>query len=514
MHKCRSKKLLQQNICLSLLRFFLARTRIRKDILTHITNMKNIYTSLAVVIMAIFAIGCENTNEELKEGQLATPEFTCSTAGNTIMVSWESVEGAAYYEITLSNKATEKTDKTVHRFEDLEYNTEYTVKLQAISTDESKNSQVASRKIKTEELLSYQYHEWVPKNGAAATAISNNGRWVVGGYDRNGFVLDLSKNEMVEFAGAEFYDVADDGTAVGSNHATNPDGNAAILIGDKMVEIDLSSVAVKHGMSCATGITPDATYIVGWFWEYDEANSYFAQQYGAVVPFCYDVLKDRVTVPTEGERIYNQNDSTAIKAVAPDRSLLGYQQSQGTHSIVWADENTPYEYVYFEYNDNYEPVFSLGDIQNLFSQSGRYIYGKATDFANGQATLPAAYDRETKELYTFTGGSVTAMSDQGIAFINDVPYYIGTTSYVVDITKGEPYEQIPFEEWIFDTHKVDIASFHPAIDEVEGDNLYLEGVITIGVSEDGTKFLGITNTTSLGWVTYVVDINGQPAPQQ
>lgn len=476
--------------------------------------MKNIYTSLAVAIMAIFAIGCENTNEGPKEGQLATPEFTYSVTGNAIMVSWEAVEGAAYYEITLSNKTTQKTDKTVHRFDDLEYNTEYTIKLQAIATDESKNSEVASQKVTTEELLTPQYREWYPKNGAAATAISNNGRWVVGGNDRSGFVLDLSKDEMVEFSDVEFFDVADDGTAVGASYETNADGNAAILIGDKMVEIDLSSVAVKHGMSCCTGITPDATYIVGWYWEYDEANSYFAQQYGAVVPFCYDVLKDRVTIPTEGERIYNENHATAIKSVAPDRSLLGYQQSKGIHSIVWADENTPYEYVHFEYDANYNPVFSLGDTQNLFSQSGRYIYGKATDFANGQAELPAAYDRETKQLYTFTGGSVTAMSDQGIAFINDAPFYIGTTSYVVDITKGEPYELVEFEEWIFDEHNVDVASFHPSIDEIDDDGLYLEGIIIIGTSEDGTKYLGITNTTQQGWLTMVVDINGQPAPQQ
>lgn len=475
--------------------------------------MKNLFNTLLAGVVALMFIGCEDAGKEKIEGQLATPEFTCTVDANTIMVSWEAVEGAAYYEITLSNKATEKTDKTVHRFEGLEYNTEYTVKLKAIATDESKNSQVASQKVKTAELLSFQYREWYPKNGAAASAISNNGRWVVGGNDRSGFVLDLSKDEMVEFAGAEFSDVADDGTAVGASFENNADGNAALLVGDKMVEIDLSSVAVKHGMSCCTGITPDATYIVGWFWEYDEANSYFAQQYGAVIPFCYDVLKDRVTVPTEGERIYNENAATAIKAVAPDRTLLGYQQSQGIHSIIWADENTPYEYVHFEYNDSYEPVFSLGDTQNLFTQSGRYIYGKATDFANGQAVIAAAYDRETKELYTFTGGSVTAMSDQGIVFINDAPYYLGTTSYVVDITKGEPYEQVPFEEWIFDTHKVDIASFHPSTDETDGDGIYLEAIIMIGVSEDGTKFLGITNTNQ-GWMTLVVDINGQPAPQQ
>ena len=464
--------------------------------------MKKTLSMLAVALVALFVFSCEQTGKEpQKEGQLATPEFSCSVSGNAVMVSWDAIEGAAYYEITLSNKATQKTENTVFRFDDLEYNTEYTIKLQAISPDASKNSQIATSKITTDELVAYQYREWYPKNGAAATAISNNGRYVVGGNDRSGFVLDLSKEEMVEFSGAEFYDVADDGTA-------------AILIGDKMVEIDLSSVAINHGMSCCTGITPDATYIVGWFWEYDEANSYFAQQYGAVVPFCYDVLKDRVTIPTEGERIYNENTATAIKSVAPDRTLLGYQQSQGIHSIIWADENTPYEYVHFEYNDDYEPVFSLGDTQNLLTQSGRYIYGKATDFANGQVSLPAAYDRETKELYTFTGGSVSAMSDQGVVFINDAPYYLGTTSYVVDINKSEePYEQIPFEEWVFDTYFVDIASFHPSTDETEGDGLYLEGVITIGVSEDGTKFLGITNTDQ-GWLTYDVDINGEPVPEQ
>lgn len=352
---------------------------------------------------------------------------------------------------------------------------------------------------------------YYPQNGAAATAISNNGRWVVGGNDRMGFVLDLSKNKMVEFASAEFYDVADDGTAVGANFEKNQDGNAAILIGDKMVEIDLSSIAVNHGMSCCTGITPDAEYIVGWFWEYNTDDSYFAQEYGDVIPFCYDVLKDRVTVPEAGERLYNENAATAIKSVAPDRTLLGYQQSQGIHSIIWADESTPYEYVHFEFDSStYEPQFSLGDTQNYFTQSGRYIYGKATDFANGQAAMPAAYDRTTSELYTFTGGSATAMTDDGIVFINDVPYYLGTTSYVVDITKGEPYEQTPFEEWVFDTHKVDIASFEPSTDENDSDNLCMEAIIVIGASEDGTKFLGITYTMQ-GWLTFVVDINGAPA---
>ena len=60
--------------------------------------------------------------------------------------------------------------------------------------------------------------------------------------------------------------------------------------------------------------------------------------------------------------------------------------------------------------------------------------------------IAAAYDRNTDTLHTFTGGAVTAMSDDGIVFINDASFYIGTTSYVVDITKGEPYVNLPLEE--------------------------------------------------------------------
>ena len=82
--------------------------------------MKNIFKMLFVAMVAIMAIACENGEVNNNPNALATPEFTCSVTGNAIMVSWEAIEGAAYYEITLTNKATQKTDATVYRFEDLE----------------------------------------------------------------------------------------------------------------------------------------------------------------------------------------------------------------------------------------------------------------------------------------------------------------------------------------------------------------------------------------------------------
>lgn len=470
--------------------------------------MKQTLKAILAGVIVLMAAACENT-EPNNDGRLATPNFTANVDGNVITVVWEEVAGAAYYEVTLDPGSIEKTDKLIHRFENLEYNTEYKVSVRAISTDEAKNSNANTKKVNTAERIAPAYREFYPQNSASATAISNNGRWVVGGNDRMGYILDLYKDEMVEFASAELYDVADDGTAVGADHSENADGVAAILIGDEMMPIDLSSISVNIGMSCATGITPDASYVVGWYWEYDE-SAYYAQMYGMVVPFCYDVLNDRVSVPEVGERLYNEAAATAIKAVAPDRTLLGYEQSEGIHSIIWADEYTPFEYVHFEYDEQYNPVFSLGDTQNLFTQSGRYIYGKAVDYTAGQTTYAAAYDRETSKLYTLPGCSVTAMSDNGVTFINDVPYYLGTTSYVVDIKNGVPYEWIELEEWLFDEHDIDVASFEPTIDTIEDDGLILEGVIVIGTSEDGRIIVGITNTDA-GWVTFVVDLDGAPA---
>ncbi|MEE1148714.1 MAG: hypothetical protein UHN93_05605 [Alistipes sp.] len=454
-------------------------------------------------------MGCTESGEENNSNRLATPNFSLRAEGNIITVSWEEVLGAAYYEVALDPGSVEKTEKVIHRFENLEYNTEYKVSVRAIAPDAAKNSNAEVKSVKTEVRNVPQYREFYPEYGAAPSAISNNGRWVVGANDRKGFLLDLSKDKMVEFEAAELYDVADDGTAVGSDHSENPDGDAAILINGKMVAIDLSELAVNYGMSCATGITPDGEYVVGWYWEYDD-NCYYAQQYGMVVPFCYDVMTNKVSVPEVGDRIYNNAGATAIKSVAPDRTLLGYEQSEGIYSIVWEDEYTPFEYVYFEYDAEYNPVYALGDTQNLFSQTGRYIYGKAVE--GGTTELAAAYDRETETLMTFTGGSVTAMTDDGVAFLNDVPYYLGTTSYVIDTTKGEPYEWAELEEWLFDEHDVDIASFEPTTDTDETDGLLLEGIITVAVSENGRVIVGMTNT-EMGWLTFVVDLDGVAAAQ-
>ena len=112
---------------------------------------------------------------------------------------------------------------------------------------------------------------------------------------------------------------------------------------------------------------------------------------------------------------------------------------------------------------------------------------------------------------TFIGGSVTAMSEDGIAYLNDVPYYIGTTSYVIDTKTGVYDEWTRLEDWLFDEHDIDIAAFEPMTDETKDDGLLLEGVIVVAASEDGRTIVGITNTNN-GWITFVVDFDGEGRP--
>ena len=472
---------------------------------------KTIYTLFAAII-AFMAISCETPADQNNGDRLETPKFTLNVQGNSIVVAWEKVTGAAYYEVALDPGSIVKTDKTVHKFDELQYDTEYTIYVRAIATDEAKNSDITKKTVKTEVRIVPAYREFIPQYGASAQAISNNGRWVVGGFGRMGYILDLSTDNMVEFPTAEFYDVADDGTAVGSDHSENPDGDAAILIGDKVVKIKgVAELADTYAMSCATGITPDGNYIVGWFYDHNE-NAYFAQQFGYVIPFCYDVLNERISVPAMGNRLYNESAATVIRSVTAEREILGYEQSMGIHNIIWKDEYTPYEYAHLLYNETtYDPIISMGDSQNFFTQGGSYIYGKAVDYANGQASYAAAFDRKNNTLMTFIGGSVTAMSEDGIAYLNDVPYYIGTTSYVIDIKSGVYDEWTPLEEWLFDEHDIDIAAFEPMTDETKDDGLLLEGVIIVAASEDGRTIVGITNTNN-GWITFVVDFDGEGRP--
>lgn len=75
--------------------------------------MKRTLSAIVAGIIALVAMSCETAN---LSDRLATPNFNVTADGNTLIVAWEKVAGAAYYEVSLDPGSTAKTDKTIHRF--------------------------------------------------------------------------------------------------------------------------------------------------------------------------------------------------------------------------------------------------------------------------------------------------------------------------------------------------------------------------------------------------------------
>ena len=466
--------------------------------------MKNLFKGFLVAAMAIVAMACGNEEPAPSNAnRLATPEFSANANENSITVSWTAVDGAAYYQIWLDNNEPVKTDKNVHRFDGLKWGTEYTVNLQAISTDANNNSNIATQKVAIAERVVPVYREWYAQNGATATAISDNGRYVVGCFDRQGMIIDLDTDEISYIENFDCLDVADDGVIVGATYEDSQSGEAALYVDGKVVKIDLSELT-ESDMSSFQAVTPDGLFAVGWWWEYD-SESYYGKMYDTIVPFAYDVIKDRIIILEAGDTLYGVG-AVSPYGVSPDHKIIGCEQGYAMMAVLWEDEYSKFTYPVFEYDSEYRPTLSFGDTQVRMTPNGKYIYSVAKTYpeGGGEVALPACYNLETNELTTFEGtcfnGSVTAMTDDGIAFLNDVPFYLGTTSYVVDLNSGDIETQKPIIDWLLDAHGIDLY------------NYIQEGVITIGASADGRTILGITNT-DMGWLTYVIDLDGEPMPE-
>ena len=463
--------------------------------------MKNIFKGFVAAAMAIVVMAC-GPEEPTPSNGLATPEFSANATENSITVSWTAVDGAAYYQIWLNNNEPVKTDKLVHRFDNLKWNTEYTVNLQAVAADQS-YSKTGTQKVTIAERKVPAYREWIPQNGSTATAISDNGRWVVGCFDRQGMVIDLDTDDITLLENFDCMDVADNGIIVGATYEDSQSGEAAMYIDGKCVKLDLSDLTASN-MSSFTATTPDGEYIVGWWWEYDE-NSYYGGIYGYIVPFAYDVLKDRITVLECGENIYPiQGISTY--GVGPERNIVGVEQSGAMMAVVWEDEYSGFTYPVFEYDSNYIPTLTFGDTQTRMTPNGKYIYSVAKTYPDSSTDLqqPACYDLETKQLTTFSGacaiGSVSAMTNDGVVFLNNVP--IGyETAYVSHVNDTETIT--PIVDWLLDEHSVDLYNYI---------NVEENSYVIIGASADGRTLLAL-GYTEQGHVSIVIDLDGEAMPE-
>lgn len=459
--------------------------------------MKNTIKLLMCAVMALCFIGCTPDEEGAEKSIL-----NVASKGNALFVTWKAVAGAVYYEIQLNDEEPQRHEETNCKFENLSYGTTYKVDWKAIGAGDA----VLMGASKSITLKYPAYREWV--GIPSAFVMSSNGNWVGCWNDHNGAIIDLTTGNHVITENFEVWDITNDGVAVGCDYSITQDGVAAIYINGASHPIDLSSITENNMMSNITAITADGTLAAGWYWNYDGEDAYWPSIYGDVVPFIYDIAKERVYVPEAGESPYPVN-AMSIYDIAPDGTILGLEQSIAMINTIWKNKNSAYEYAYFNHDEKYNPTTGMGEMCNRFSASGRYIYGMAQDYTSGiQVNQPAIFDRETGELHLFEGiGSVSAMTDDGIVFINDAPYGWGTTTYVTTIDKKSMADYVTLEQWLVKKHKIDVSKYAPMTDTDDTNLTTLDGTITIGVSADGRRILAITNSLS-GWVTSVIDLDG------
>ena len=473
--------------------------------------MKNTIKLLMCAVMALCFASC--TPDEGTENNAGNFDFNLNLQANNIIVSWKAIDGAIYYELQLNDEEPFKTDKNAHKFEGLSYDTTHTVTLKAVNAA-GEAFMTGKKSVTIGPLKIYAYREWA--HYASGQAISDNGKWITGAFDHTGLIIDLSTNNMISTEYFEGYDIDDNGVAVGSYHEGISVGVAAMCIGGEIIEIDLSNLTENNQMSCLTGITPDGAYAVGWYWNFDDANAYYAKIYGDIIPFCYDVINDTVSVPDAmTSPIYNDG-AMSIYSIAPDGSMLGLDQQFYHLNVVWENEYTPYEYALLEYDaETLIPTRSMGHLDNRFSQSGRYIYGTSQLYEGEEQTnIPSVYDRETKTLYTYNNdiSKITAMADDGTVFGYSEPMGNTGGAYVTTIDKGNNAVFELFENWLLLEHNIDIAKYNPSTNTDEGteadpDPYLLDGTSVVGASADGRTLLCITQTAD-GWITSAICLDG------
>lgn len=467
--------------------------------------MKNTIKLLMCAVMALCFASCTPADE------VSTSDFVfaLSVKENAIAVTWQAAPNAVFYEIKLNDNEVIRTDKTTQMFDDLEYDAEYTVNLKAIAlTGDILKEGTRSTRIGKRILPAYR--EWTTE--IPTTTISDNGRWAVGAMGMDGVIINLGNDKLTVTPNLSFYDVDNNGVAVGSYQGNSQMGVAAMYIDGEIFELDLSNITANNSMSCLTSITPDGSYAVGWY-ACSEDDVYF-NYYGEYAPFCYDVVSKTASVLEPQNPLYSIGCHT-LHAVAPDRSILGCEQSYVGEGMsimintVWEDQFTPFEYFHFSYDEKYNPIYAMGDTNNRFSTSGKYIYGNTSEFTDGHVSYPAVYDRESKKMYKFDCiGSVTSVTEDGIVFINDAPFGSGTTTYVTTLTNNDPSTFQTLEEWLYYEHGIDVSTYETENNTDLDNHLTLDGVMVLGVSDDGKTLMSTTSSISAGWVNTVIYLDG------
>ena len=147
-------------------------------------------------------------------------------------------------------------------------------------------------------------------------------------------------------------------------------------------------------------------------------------------------------------------------------------------------------------DDDRAPIEWFGSAgKTLLSAGGTYAIGAGVPEGEKEE-IAAAYDLKNNKIMWFPSlCSVSAMTEDGVAFLKDVPYYFGTTSFVID-TKKDMETSYTLVEWLKAEHNIDLTEY------------IQEGIIMVGTSLDGRTLVGMTSTMS-GYANFAINLDGE-----
>lgn len=356
---------------------------------------------------------------------------------------------ASYIDKTLSSGdgLTVRTGEAVAEYSDLLWQTEYVlyaapVKDGAVTDTPS----LGAFKIFRDSV------EVFVESNIPPTAMSDNGRYIVGDFDNNSYLYDVRRDviDVETYVGAELNDVSDNGVAAGAYF-----GKPGYFQDGVFTEIPLIPGAVS---GTVTGVTPDGTRFAGFCQMGDGTFAPFVYENGAVSALEYPE-----------DNIGAKPVVAAAKGMGADGTIVGYIASSEYLEMgcFWHSDNKYDLYVKDEmtWNDEigwWEKI--VGGLESYISPSGKYLASMWVDTGDdgfGDTEYPYIYDVETGEFSmfdtaAFAGYRVDFVGNDGEIYLSDAR--LGFSSMPFVAVYGNP-APVTYKEYVQSKYGLEIEDY-------------------------------------------------------
>lgn len=263
---------------------------------------------------------------------------------------------------------------------------------------------------------------------AAPVAISDNGRYVVGNFTENSYIYDIYTDELKELEGLILHDIADDGTAYGTDLSKYP-------VIYKNGEVTPVSVSGDVAEASFYGVSPDGSKAVGYTADAAYNFTAFVYENGTVKTLEIGNGPDGQPAAMGVARGIGSNgvingyvlDANWMEVSALWGADYTYDMYVGP-SMEWNETSAWWRYIY-------------GSMLNYISPNGRFIIGNITDCGEdgwGATLYTYVYNTETKEMHSFLTSDyqdmrADAVTSDGLFFLSDVTMGFSSVPYVSEL---------------------------------------------------------------------------------